>query len=405
MKKLAKIFAVMAIVGFMFACDNNGNDNGNGEDQLLTGTLKIQVNGADVTSAITGTELTAVYTGPETGTKSFQWRLGETNAPGTSTNAAYTPFTAGVYTVVLTIPGFEPKISAPVTVSDLTLTIDVQGATGNNISVRGQYTLSAEIKFANEQLSSANINQNVTWEITATTPAVRNATTAQLTSYLITGNTLSFDGAVFFSDITLSAASDSYTGVSTQIILTVDPASWQTSGQWPVRRFHAVSGDGFITGGIENSDRWFLGVAPDGKPAYVFYHIKNPDWTRVEFFSDVDGGTFTFNRGAFNNLLVDMAVGQSDVVGAPDGDNHVRESFVRVYSAANVNEQYNMYGETNDILRDAPAFRTLNIDFNRTGYIFTGTDVNRVFLFFKPRANQDAREQRGNIYYRNFRFE
>jgi hypothetical protein len=56
----------------------------------LSGTIKIQKGGADVTAAATGETLTAVYSGMETGI-TYQWNKGGTAIAANGTSAAYTP--------------------------------------------------------------------------------------------------------------------------------------------------------------------------------------------------------------------------------------------------------------------------------------------------------------------------
>ena len=77
----------------------------------LTGTITI-----DKSSAETGEELTATYSGSET--VSFQWKKNETNVGSASTTNPnkYTPAEAGSYTVTVSASGYESKTSSAVTV-------------------------------------------------------------------------------------------------------------------------------------------------------------------------------------------------------------------------------------------------------------------------------------------------
>jgi hypothetical protein len=78
----------------------------------LAGTVKIQKDGVDVTSASAGDTLTAVYSGSED--VSYQWNRGGT-AVGTS--QTYVLAAAGSYTVTVSAADYQSKTSAPVTVT------------------------------------------------------------------------------------------------------------------------------------------------------------------------------------------------------------------------------------------------------------------------------------------------
>jgi len=135
-KKLLGIIALAAMIGFGFnACDDGGG--GNNGDPELTGTITI-----DKSSAATGEELTATYSGSET--VSFQWKKDGTNVGTSSTTNPnkYTPAEAGSYTVIINATGYQSKTSSAVTVTgtnipDLagTITIDKSSAeTGDELT-------------------------------------------------------------------------------------------------------------------------------------------------------------------------------------------------------------------------------------------------------------------------------
>jgi hypothetical protein len=141
--KLLGIIALVAVIGFsMIACDSGGGGGGGGGggdpgiqnpggDPQLSGSITISPN----TGVITGTELTANYSGSET--VSFQWKKGSTNV-GTNSNK-YTPAEAGSYTVTVRATGYTSKTSAAVAVTDpslLTLSgsITISPSTGVNIN-------------------------------------------------------------------------------------------------------------------------------------------------------------------------------------------------------------------------------------------------------------------------------
>jgi hypothetical protein len=84
-------------------------------ESTLAGTIKIQKNLVDVTTASVGDVLTAVYTGSESVTLSYQWQKG--SSPVTSNTATFTPAEAGSYTVTVSADGYTSKTSATVNVT------------------------------------------------------------------------------------------------------------------------------------------------------------------------------------------------------------------------------------------------------------------------------------------------
>jgi uncharacterized repeat protein (TIGR02543 family) len=94
----------------------------------LPGDLTIQVNGVDVTTAQTGDELTAVYSGSEA--VSFQWFKDKTNVTEKGIiYTTYTPTESGNYSVEATYSGYRAKI-CPVTVTGaakITITFNLNG--------------------------------------------------------------------------------------------------------------------------------------------------------------------------------------------------------------------------------------------------------------------------------------
>ncbi|GHV66191.1 hypothetical protein AGMMS49928_00270 [Spirochaetia bacterium] len=100
----------------------------------LAGIIKIQSGTppADVTTALTGTPLTAVYSGTENGI-AYQWY--KDGNPITSENStAYTPSTAGSYTVIASAASYQSKNSNAVTVvSPLSGTITITPSGPNQL--------------------------------------------------------------------------------------------------------------------------------------------------------------------------------------------------------------------------------------------------------------------------------
>ena len=150
--KLIGIIALVAAIGFSFvACDSGGGGGGPGGEQpggdpQLSGSITISPN----TGVITGTELTASYSGSET--VSYQWKKGSTNV-GTNSNK-FTPAEAGSYTVTVRATGYTSKTSAAVAVTDLSLpalsgniTISPNTGVEINTELTAEYSGSETVSF------------------------------------------------------------------------------------------------------------------------------------------------------------------------------------------------------------------------------------------------------------------
>ena len=124
MKKIA-VFALAALVAtycFISCTQPTSNNNSKGDDSAseisddspvistLSGTVTITAEA----EAILGDEILASYSGSEA--VNFQWSKDGIAIPG-ATLATYTPLEPGVYTVTISIDGYESKTSEPVTVN------------------------------------------------------------------------------------------------------------------------------------------------------------------------------------------------------------------------------------------------------------------------------------------------
>ena len=119
---LCTLVALVAIYGFVSCDDPTGGKRGNSDDfvtdigadnpviSTLSGTITINLE-AEIS---VGDEIIASYSGSEA--VSFQWSKDGVAIAG-ATLATYTPLEPGVYTVTISVPGYESKTSAPVTVN------------------------------------------------------------------------------------------------------------------------------------------------------------------------------------------------------------------------------------------------------------------------------------------------
>jgi hypothetical protein len=101
---LVGMVAIIALSFCFVTCDSDPKG-----DKDLSGNITISP-----TSATTGTELTATYSGTET--INYQWNKGGTAIDGKTTNK-FTPTEAGSYTVTVSASGFNSKTSVAVEVT------------------------------------------------------------------------------------------------------------------------------------------------------------------------------------------------------------------------------------------------------------------------------------------------
>jgi len=95
----------------------------------LEGEVAIEIDGVAVTESVpTGTELTAVYAGPEQGVISFQWHKGQEDIPG-EIESTYTPIDEGEYSVTVNCEGYKGK-------SSQTVTVVAGGTLSGSVSIR-----------------------------------------------------------------------------------------------------------------------------------------------------------------------------------------------------------------------------------------------------------------------------
>jgi formylglycine-generating enzyme required for sulfatase activity len=112
--KQSTFFGLVAFIVFIFgfvACDDGDGEKKSEQtgDKNLTGIITISP-----TTAVTGEELTATYSGSET--VNYQWNKDGT-AIGGKTDQKFTPIEAGSYTVTVSLAGYISKTSTAVEVT------------------------------------------------------------------------------------------------------------------------------------------------------------------------------------------------------------------------------------------------------------------------------------------------
>ena len=202
MKKLIKSFgliAIIAVIGFLTACDDGSKDNtgGNTGPKTLSGTITISPS-ANVT---TGTQLTANYSGSETVT--YQWKKDGTAASGATTNK-YIPSTAGKYTVTVSATGYDSKTSAAVTVTGTSLP-DLPG----NITISPTGNVNAGTELTANYSGTVTVNYQWNKDEAAVPGATGNKyTPLEAGSYTVTISAIGYKSktsvAVIVTDASLS---------------------------------------------------------------------------------------------------------------------------------------------------------------------------------------------------------
>jgi hypothetical protein len=132
MKRFFSVIAVFVAVLWLVGCGDK--ENGVTGDIDLTGTITISP-----TTAFTGEELTANYSGSEK--VNYQWNKDGT-AIGGKTVQTYTPTEAGSYTVTISLTGYRSKTSGAVVVSvgDPELTGDITITPNTDVLVNTELT-------------------------------------------------------------------------------------------------------------------------------------------------------------------------------------------------------------------------------------------------------------------------
>jgi hypothetical protein len=161
-------------------------------------------------SAVTGTELTANYTGSET--VNYQWRKDGGNV-GENSNK-YTPTAAGSYTVTVSATGYNSKTSAAVTVTAPALT----GITLNTTSVKKAYNQNEPLNLSGLIVTAAYSDGSST-AVTGYTPNPAN------------GATLSTTGTI---TVTISYTEGAVTRTADFTVTVSDPSHSHSWGAWTV---------------------------------------------------------------------------------------------------------------------------------------------------------------------------
>jgi hypothetical protein len=157
----------------------------------LAGAINISPSG----SVTTNTQLTAAYSGSESGV-SYQWNKDGSAISG-ATGTSYTPTEAGSYTVTVSAPGFNSKTGGPVTVTGVslpglsgTITINPNSGVTTGTELTADYSGSEGVSYQwNKNGSAVSGAANAaytpteagTYTVTVSAPGYRSKTSAAVT--------------------------------------------------------------------------------------------------------------------------------------------------------------------------------------------------------------------------------
>jgi len=155
-------------------------------------------------SGKTGEPLTATYSGGESPVTYEWWQELPPPAKPVSTSNPFTPTEAGRYVVVATVPGYNPKVSPPITVTDTGGLLGDVSLTNEPLTAGGTST-AAYIPASGESNNAGDYSYE--WINPSGTVAGTDATSPTLTAGTWTVRVTGPDGRTFEKEITVGAGS------------------------------------------------------------------------------------------------------------------------------------------------------------------------------------------------------
>jgi uncharacterized protein YegP (UPF0339 family) len=271
----------------------------------LPGTVTISPD----TGVVTGTEMTAVYSGNET--VRYQWKKGTSNVGLNSRK--YTPSQAGSYTVTVSAEGYNSKTSAAVAVA-APAAVNIAAITGITVPVTGGTCVTRITD--NEQFSGT-----VSWSPGVSSVfAVATQYTATITLTAKSGYTLQGVAADFF---TVAGAAQAGNSPNSGVVTAVFP---KTDGVIPISMFQflwdgehgglAIAGGGEVT--VETGKTLTIAAQDAGYTIYE-WHLDGADTGQkgktFDFMSAIIGehtvGLFVEKDGKLYNANIIITVAQA----------------------------------------------------------------------------------------------
>jgi hypothetical protein len=277
MKTLKWAFTAMAIIALGFGFVGCGDGDEVTEDKVLSGGISISP-----TTATTGTELTATYTGSEN--VNYQWNKGGSAIGGEKT-PTYTPNEAGSYTVTVSLAGYESKTSTAVVVGALP---DLSG----NITITFERITTGEgvntVTTGYELTANYSGSETVSYQWNKKGTAIGGKTTDVYTAtetgrYTVTVSATSYNSKTSESLVVLLNLFDLLDeGISTLIMGNFTDTEWDGTDENPGihTKIETALNDAFNSGGNAHKNRFRTVFRAIGYNIEVVKTSEQDEWSK-----------------------------------------------------------------------------------------------------------------------------